>query len=73
MPMPSQGGFVPAVQVRVQWLRRTLLGYLGQLTCPLMEELANALGDALSWNRTQKKYEVERAINILAERHGIRL
>jgi glycerol-3-phosphate dehydrogenase len=54
-------------------LRRTLLGYLGQLTHPLVEELANALGDALGWSETQKETEVERAIKILADRHGVRL
>ena len=54
-------------------LRRTLLGYLGQLTRPLVEELANALGDALGWDGLLKKAEVERAIKILAECHGVRL
>lgn len=54
-------------------LRRTLLGYLGQLTHPLVEELANALGDALGWSGTQKNTEVERAIKILTDRHGIHL
>lgn len=54
-------------------LRRTLLGYLGQLTRPLMEDLANVLGDALGWNGTQKINEVERATRILVECHGVRL
>jgi len=54
-------------------LRRTLLGYLGQLTHPLVEELANALGDALGWSGTQKNTEVERAIKILTDRHGVHL
>jgi glycerol-3-phosphate dehydrogenase len=54
-------------------LRRTLLGYLGQLTRPLVEELANALGESLGWDGTQEKTEVERAIKILADRHGVRV
>ncbi|MBE3119744.1 MAG: glycerol-3-phosphate dehydrogenase/oxidase [Candidatus Atribacteria bacterium] len=54
-------------------LRRTLLGYLGQLTRPLVEELANALGDTLGWDGLRKKTEVERAIKILADRHGVQL
>jgi glycerol-3-phosphate dehydrogenase len=54
-------------------LRRTLLGYLGQLTHPLVEELANVLGDALGWSGMQKVTEVERVIKILVDRHGVRL
>ncbi len=54
-------------------LRRTLLGYLGQLTFPLVDELTNALGDALSWTETQKSAEKQRALEILADRHGVRL
>ena len=54
-------------------LRRTLLGYLGQLTHPLVKDLADALGDALGWSRTKKNTEVKRSINILADRHGVQL
>jgi glycerol-3-phosphate dehydrogenase len=54
-------------------LRRTLLGYLGQLTRPLVEELANALGDALGWTETQKKAEGLRTLELLADRHGVQL
>ena len=54
-------------------LRRTLLAYLGQLTRPLVEELGDWLGDELEWDEKQKKLEVERAIRILAEKHGVRL
>jgi glycerol-3-phosphate dehydrogenase len=54
-------------------LRRTLLGYLGQLTRPLVVELANALGNDLGWSGMQRENEAERAIKILAESHGVRL
>jgi len=54
-------------------LRRTLLGYLGQLTHPLVKDLADALGDALGWSRTENNTEVKRSINILADRHGVQL
>jgi glycerol-3-phosphate dehydrogenase len=54
-------------------LRRTLLGYLGQLTRPLVEELVTALGDSLGWDGLRKKAEVARALEILADRHGILL
>ncbi len=54
-------------------LRRTLLAYLGQLTRPLVVELADSLGDALGWDGMQKKQEMERVISILEEKHGVRL
>ena len=54
-------------------LRRTLLAYLGQLTRPLVVELSIALGDCLGWDAAQKKAEVVRTLEILADRHGVRL
>jgi glycerol-3-phosphate dehydrogenase len=54
-------------------LRRTLLGYLGQLTRPLLEELADDLGECLGWPDSQKKAEVERTVEILAGRHAVRI
>jgi glycerol-3-phosphate dehydrogenase len=54
-------------------LRRTLLGYLGQLTRPLVEELATTLAQSLDWDGLRKKTEVAHALEILADRHGIRL
>jgi glycerol-3-phosphate dehydrogenase len=53
-------------------LRRTLLAYLGQLTQPLVEQLGGWLGDKLEWDEKRKKQEYERAIRILAEKHGVR-
>ncbi len=54
-------------------LRRTILGYLGQLNRPLVEQLADWLGDALGWDGKRKKDEVRRAAEILADRHSVRL
>jgi glycerol-3-phosphate dehydrogenase len=54
-------------------LRRTLLAYLGQLTRPLVEELADALGDSLGWDGLQKKAEVMRTLGILADKHQVEL
>jgi glycerol-3-phosphate dehydrogenase len=54
-------------------LRRTLLAYLGQLTRPLVVELADSLGEALGWDAVQKKLEMERVITILEDNHGVRL
>ncbi|MFH1908781.1 MAG: glycerol-3-phosphate dehydrogenase C-terminal domain-containing protein, partial [Chloroflexota bacterium] len=52
-------------------LRRTMLAYLGQLTRPLIEELADSLGDSLGWSKAQKKAEVSLALEILRDRHGV--
>ncbi len=54
-------------------LRRTLLGYLGQLTRPLVEQMADWSGDALGWDRQRKNIEVARALQILADKHEVRL
>jgi glycerol-3-phosphate dehydrogenase len=54
-------------------LRRTLLAYLGQLTRPLVVELSITLGDSIGWDETQKKAEVVRTLDILADQHGVRL
>jgi glycerol-3-phosphate dehydrogenase len=54
-------------------LRRTLLAYLGQLTRPLVEELANTLGESLGWDVLRREAEVARALGILADRHGVKL
>ncbi len=52
-------------------LRRTLLAYLGELSLPLIEELADAVGAGLDWNAGQKKAEIKRALSILKDLHGV--
>jgi len=52
-------------------LRRTMLAMLGRLTRERIEELAEVLGDSLSWDGAQKKAEAARARRLLAERHGV--
>jgi glycerol-3-phosphate dehydrogenase len=54
-------------------LRRTLLAYLGQLSHHRLEELANYLGESLNWDATQERKEIERTLQILADKHGVRL
>ncbi len=54
-------------------LRRTMLAMLGRLTRERIEELADVLGDSLSWNSEQKKAEAARALRLLADRHEVRL
>ncbi len=52
-------------------LRRTMLAYSGHLTHPLLEELADNLGNALGWSKAQEKAEAARALEILRDRHGV--
>jgi glycerol-3-phosphate dehydrogenase len=52
-------------------LRRTLLAYLGELNLPLIKEMADVVGSELGWNALQKQTEIERSLNILADKHGV--
>ena len=54
-------------------LRRTMLAILGRLTKDRVIELADALGESLGWGSEQKNAEVERALHLLSDRHGVRL
>lgn len=54
-------------------LRRSMLGMLGQLTHPALDELADVVGESLGWDAAQKKAEVTRTLDLLATRHGVRL
>jgi glycerol-3-phosphate dehydrogenase len=54
-------------------LRRTLLGYLGQLTRQRVDELARNLGDVLGWDESTIIDEVTRSLEILADKHGVHL
>ena len=52
-------------------LRRTMLAMLGRLTYAAVLELADVLAESLGWGRDQKTAEVERALKLLADRHGV--
>lgn len=54
-------------------LRRTMLAMLGGLTLAGIEEIAEALGESLRWSEEQKAAEVKRTLEMLLERHGVRL
>ena len=54
-------------------LRRSMLGLLGRLTRPMIDELADVAGNSLGWDAGQRDAEVKRTLSILAERHGVRL
>ena len=54
-------------------LRRTMLAMLGRLTKDAVLELAEIMGDSLSWTDEQKQAEAKRALSLLADRHGVQL
>jgi len=54
-------------------LRRTLIGFLGQTTTPLLEELAGIVSRALGWPEQRTRAEIERTAKLLEVRHGIDL
>lgn len=54
-------------------LRRTVLAMLGRLTKEIVLELAEVLGESLGWSAEQKTAEAARALDLLRDRHGVRL
>ena len=54
-------------------LRRSMLAMLGRLTRTTVEEIADALAEFMNWDGKRKNAEVARALEILAERHAVRL
>ena len=52
-------------------LRRTQLGMLGYLTGPLLVELADILAATLGWEVERRQAELDRALALLADRHGL--
>jgi glycerol-3-phosphate dehydrogenase len=53
-------------------LRRMTLGMQGGLTCPAIEEMAEIAGGLLGWSPEQQKAEIDRTVEVLAMRHGVR-
>jgi glycerol-3-phosphate dehydrogenase len=51
-------------------LRRTLMGLLGEVTGPLLEELAAIVAPVLKWSKQDAAAEVERTIGILRKVYG---
>jgi glycerol-3-phosphate dehydrogenase len=52
-------------------LRRTLMGLLGEVTGPLLEELAAIVAPVLKWSKQDAAAEVERTIQRLEQVHGV--
>jgi glycerol-3-phosphate dehydrogenase len=54
-------------------LRRTMLAMLGRLTKESVQELADVFGDCQGWGVDQKNAEAAYALNLLRDRHGVRI
>ncbi len=54
-------------------LRRSSLAMRGLLTRAAVAELAETLGDALDWEPPRRQAEAARLIDLLRQRHGVRL
>jgi glycerol-3-phosphate dehydrogenase len=54
-------------------LRRSMLAMLGQLTRPALDELADVVAESLGWDGVRKQAEVKRALDLMANRHEVRL
>ena len=52
-------------------LRRTLMGLLGQVDRPLLEELAAVVAPVLGWSEQDAATEVERTMQLLERVHGV--
>jgi glycerol-3-phosphate dehydrogenase len=52
-------------------LRRTLMGLLGQVNRPLLEELAAVVSPVLEWSQQDAAAEVERTAELLERVHGV--
>ncbi len=54
-------------------LRRSMLAMLGRLTREVVGEIAGILAEYKNWDEKQKNAEVARALEILSDRHQVRL
>ncbi len=54
-------------------LRRTLIAWLGEVTVPLLEELAEIAAAELGWSDERRSEEIQQAITLLNAKYGGRL
>ena len=52
-------------------LRRTLIGILGEVSLPLLQELATIISPVLEWSKQETENEVERTVQLLLRVHGV--
>ena len=61
------------VHVEDLLLRRSTLAWLGEVTKPLINEMAEIFADKFKWSQQDKQQEVERTIAHLKEFHGVQV
>jgi glycerol-3-phosphate dehydrogenase len=54
-------------------IRRSTLAWLGNVTRPVVQEIAEIMAASLGWDKSQVKAEAERTLAILKEFHGVEL
>jgi glycerol-3-phosphate dehydrogenase len=54
-------------------MRRTLIGILGELTLPLLEELAAVVAPVLRWPDEKAAAEIDRTVQLFKKVHGVML
>jgi glycerol-3-phosphate dehydrogenase len=54
-------------------MRRTLIGILGELTLPLLKELAAVVEQVQQWPKEKTVAEIERTIQLFKKVHGVNL
>ena len=54
-------------------LRRTAIALLGELTGPLLDELARIAGDVFQWSEEKTCEEINHALGVLSQKHRINL
>ncbi|MEA5077490.1 MAG: glycerol-3-phosphate dehydrogenase/oxidase [Anaerolineaceae bacterium] len=52
-------------------LRRSTLGWLGQVNQDVLEEMADLFAKKFGWNGAEKKKEIERTIEVFKDLHGV--
>lgn len=59
------------VHVEDLLLRRSTLGWLGEVNKDVLEEMADLFAKKLGWNGAEKKKEIERTIEVFRDLHGV--
>jgi glycerol-3-phosphate dehydrogenase len=54
-------------------LRRTLLAMLGNITLPLLQELARIIAPILNWSDDEMQNEIDHTIQLLEQHYGMKL
>jgi glycerol-3-phosphate dehydrogenase len=54
-------------------IRRSTLAWLGNVNRAVIDEIAEIMSKSCGWNAAEKKKEIERAIGILKEFHGVEI